>query len=225
MFLEICLTWWKIVNVKHPSKGIHLRDVYHEPITSTNHASYLFLVKFLEWLNAWNEVKSSRTNKDSRTRPGKLTTDTHTALSHTTKAHLKLIEHLLQKDSVKYVLLGSFQTDKLESRFGKYRQLSGANFHVSVQQILESERKLKFLSLIRLRSFLKREFNLKELLFTCSNSDDLEYPEVDANLKSVIHDADFVDLSSDDLEALVFIGGYVSRGHSRTTSVHSVKSF
>ncbi|MCP4492437.1 MAG: hypothetical protein GY820_34780, partial [Gammaproteobacteria bacterium] len=46
-----------------------------------------------------------------------------------------------------YVLLGSFQSDHLESRFGWYRQLSGANYYISVKQLIESERKIRALSL------------------------------------------------------------------------------
>jgi hypothetical protein len=45
-------------------------------------------------------------------------------------------------------MLGSFQTDVLERRFGKYRRMSGCNYNVSVQQIIVSEKKIKINSLI-----------------------------------------------------------------------------
>ncbi len=45
--------------------------------------------------------------------------------------------------------LGAFQSDPIESRFGHYRQLSGANYFVSVKQLSENERKVKAMSLLR----------------------------------------------------------------------------
>ena len=45
--------------------------------------------------------------------------------------------------NVDFVLTGKFQTDDLGSRFGHYRQMSGGNRLVSIQEILESEKKIK----------------------------------------------------------------------------------
>jgi hypothetical protein len=49
------------------------------------------------------------------------------------------------------MLLGQFQTGVLERRFGQYRKLSGCNYNVSVKQIIDSEKKLKVTSLLRVR--------------------------------------------------------------------------
>lgn len=49
-----------------------------------------------------------------------------------------------------YVLLGKFQTDCLEERFGKYRQLAGAQYHISIRQVYESERKLRLQNILEL---------------------------------------------------------------------------
>ena len=51
---------------------------------------------------------------------------------------------------LKYILLSKFQRDNLEERFGLYRQLSGCNYLVSVQEVFQSERKLKIKGLLRL---------------------------------------------------------------------------
>ena len=45
--------------------------------------------------------------------------------------------------NVDFVLTGKFQTNNLESRFGHYRQMSGGNRLISIQEILESENKIK----------------------------------------------------------------------------------
>ena len=51
---------------------------------------------------------------------------------------------------LKYILLSKFQTDNLEGTFGLYRQLSGCNYLVSVQEVFQCERKLKIKGLLRL---------------------------------------------------------------------------
>ncbi|KAH7977923.1 hypothetical protein HPB49_003950 [Dermacentor silvarum] len=58
---------------------------------------------------------------------------------------------------MQYVLLGKFQTDSLEDRFGRYRQLSGANYNVSIRQIDESETKLR----------LQKVFELPDIDMLC----------------------------------------------------------
>ena len=47
----------------------------------------------------------------------------------------------------KYVLLGHIQSDTIEGRFGHIRQLSGANYFISMRQLYESDQKLRTLSL------------------------------------------------------------------------------
>ena len=53
-----------------------------------------------------------------------------------------LIPYLLNDLKLNYVLTGKFQIDCLEAKFGMYRRISGANYHVSVQEIKESEKKI-----------------------------------------------------------------------------------
>ena len=48
-FLEIILSWWKVVNVRSPKSGHHLRDPFRNPITNTEHESVKFLSRFLEF--------------------------------------------------------------------------------------------------------------------------------------------------------------------------------
>ncbi|CAH2000204.1 unnamed protein product [Acanthoscelides obtectus] len=73
---------------------------------------------------------------------------------------IKIVDYSFEHFPVEYVLCGKFQTDNLEKRFGRYRYLSGCNYHISINEILESEKK------IRLQNVLKTcntEFDLKEL--------------------------------------------------------------
>ncbi|QQP57157.1 Craniofacial development protein 2like [Caligus rogercresseyi] len=60
------------------------------------------------------------------------------------QAAVDLDEYLLAEASevLLYVLLTMFQSNNIEERFGWYRQLSGANYYISVRQILEAEKKI-----------------------------------------------------------------------------------
>ena len=69
-----------------------------------------------------------------------LSQESHFALRQTLITMRLLVIHLLAVDKFNYVLLGKFQIDNLEFRFSQYRQLSGGNYHVTVREIVESER-------------------------------------------------------------------------------------
>ncbi|GFV53760.1 transposable element P transposase [Trichonephila clavipes] len=95
-----------------------------------------FFSKFVQWLDCWKNLKQNK-------REGCLSEETFFALRHTVNTIPELIKYLLTEQNFKYVLTGKFQTDRLEARFGQYRQMSGANYHVTVQEILQSENKLR----------------------------------------------------------------------------------
>jgi hypothetical protein len=139
-FIDIISTWWKIVNVKTPLKGQRLQT----PITPENSddPKLVFLRKMNRWLDTWN----------SGDFPHKLTSQTHTALSHTIHGMLEIIQYCFKELKMNYVLLGKFQTDPLEHRFGKYRQLAGGQYHISIRQLYESEERLRIQSLLTLSS-------------------------------------------------------------------------
>ena len=131
-FIEIVTTWWNIVNVETPHKTIRLNDDFQQPITSPETKSKLFLKEFLNWLLQWDQTKQCS---------GKFTIETYTAIVHTSNALLKISEYCLHDLGAKYVLLGKFQTDCLEARFGQYRQLAGGKYDVSLRQVFECEKK------------------------------------------------------------------------------------
>ncbi|XP_040079545.3 uncharacterized protein LOC115308291 [Ixodes scapularis] len=140
-FLKIVERWWSIVNVKTCNKGRRLRDDFQSPVTSLSGPQIEYLTNVIEWLDLWQSLKFDT---------GRLTPDTHSALRLTTSTLVKLTSYCLQEMGFDYVLLGKFQTDCLEDRFGKYRQLAGAQYHVSIRQIFESERKLRLQKVLQL---------------------------------------------------------------------------
>ena len=124
--------------------------------------------------------------------------------SHTLSAALQLCHYLLEEKKYHYVLLGKFQTDDLEFRFSQYRQMSGCNFHVSVQQVLEGEKKLKVLSVLRLISASNGTMKLKDITVPLeetksqfeSTSCDTEFN----HFSPLLCDCDNIDISHEQLK-------------------------
>jgi len=77
-----------------------------------------------------------------------LTRETFLAVEQT-RALGELAVYFLEEEEFSYVLLGQFQSDPIERRFGWCRRMAGSIYFVSVCQILEAEKS------IRLRSLLK----------------------------------------------------------------------
>lgn len=73
----------------------------------------------------------------------------------TLKAQASLIEDLLS-EGYEFVVPRRFQSDPLEKRFSRYRQMSGGRFLVSLREVLSSER------IIAISSLLKENINFWE---------------------------------------------------------------
>lgn len=59
------------------------------------------------------------------------------------------MSYLLDHRGFSYILLGHLQSDAIERRFGWLRQLSSADYYISVRQVTESDRKIRALSLLK----------------------------------------------------------------------------
>lgn len=195
---------WNIVNVKHPHKHLRLRNEDCKGVTSTCDNNVQFIQRVIQWLHEWNKLKL-------KPREGTLSTETMTALEHTLRGLLELASYLLAHKQFDYVLLGKFQTDNLEFRFSQYRQMSGCNFHVSVQQLLEGEKKLKLLSVLKLVSASKGTLTLKDITEPLEERKSQLTAASDEDYKTflpVLADCDSVELNAEQLKALVFVTGY-----------------
>jgi hypothetical protein len=210
-FIEIILHWWHIVNVKSKFVGKRKRNQFSEPIRSADDYLVHYLEKFDQWLEHLNKLPGVK---------GKLTKETYAALLHTVRAILDLIRYVFSTTDVEYILLGKLQNDNLEARFGEYRQLCGANYLVSVQQILEAEKKLRIHSLLSMRSSRYGDIPIRDLSDTLSHSNSSENSAcsgsdtIEADVKSMFVDLDpnecdmFVTAGTE--KALTDIAGFVS---------------
>jgi len=204
---------WKICNVKHPLKGQRLNDPFCEPIMGLDDFKLHWLRSFHDWLSVWEDQKLDK-------RQGALTKETMFALKHTTDTMCRLSEYLLtttvrgQQQQMEYVILGKFQTDNLEFRFGQYRQMSGSNYNVSVTQIMESEKKLKILSIMKVVTCGKSQITLKDFITGCKTEiDSLDLNPTDniclTPFLPLLKDCDSITIADAEMSGIVFIAGYV----------------
>ncbi|XP_064470198.1 uncharacterized protein LOC135384947 [Ornithodoros turicata] len=185
-FVDIIVRWWSVVNVKTPRKGHRLRDPLQQPVTSMTEPQIVFLNSVVEWLDEWQ-----RQNLDS----GRLTRETHQAFRLTCYALTEVSRYCLEELGFTYVLLGKFQTDSLEERFGQYRRLSGTQYHISVRQIYESENKLRLQKMMSLP--------LEEEMGEMSNSP----ADDDQDFDIEITDEDIAS-KRDVMAAITYVAGY-----------------
>lgn len=122
-FVKDMSTLLKIVNVRDPTVGIAKKDSYRQPITSINEEHFLLLSSYEKLFIAWRDKKTSG-----------LTSETFTACILMCQTLSALANHLLNR-GFHYVLLGKMSSDQLEHRFGRFRQMSGANYFITVKQL------------------------------------------------------------------------------------------
>ena len=70
-----------------------------------------------------------------------LTVQTFHALHQTCEAIMQMLKNLLENCGFNYVLLGKIQSYMTKRRFSRIRQLSEANYYISMTQLQESDRK------------------------------------------------------------------------------------
>ena len=141
-FIAFVLKLWNVMNVKSCLKGRFKRDRTMDPVRSTEDWKLSYLRQCADFLDRWEEART----------PG-LTKETFLALRQTCRALADCATYMLEELGFSFVLLGKLQSDPIESRFGWFRQLSGANYFISVKQVLDSERKIKAVSLLKYSKF------------------------------------------------------------------------
>jgi len=144
-----------------------------------------------------------------KVRQGRLSNETLFALKHTVSTFTELIKYLFEELNVKYVLTDKFQTDILEFRFSQYRQLSGANYHISVQEIKESEKKLKIISMLHVLSASHGKSSIQDFLLKTDEVTDVS--AVVTQFLPALYLCDDSELSQSETQPLVFVAGYVGQ--------------
>ena len=139
-FLRIIRMWWNTVNVKNPYMAKRKRDPVRSAISIDDTGGIQLLTKILKWVQDWWKMDDIAHG---------LSSETFFTLTQTTRALIGVSIHLLEVKGQNYVLLAFISSDPIEGRYGWYRQLSGANYFLSVRQFLEAEKKIRLQSLVK----------------------------------------------------------------------------
>ena len=133
-FVRTISNLWKIINVKNQTIGIHKRDEFRKPVTSSTDWKLRQLQDHQNLFLAMKSISDCG-----------ISSETTNACILMSSALQKLSFLLFEQHNYKYmyILLGQMQNDALEHRFGRLRQISSENFFIGYKQLLESERCLK----------------------------------------------------------------------------------
>ena len=130
-FLDLILKWWTIVNSRKRFTSNNLANAIIPGDGKTD-----FLISLSNWIELWSESPALCLSKQ-----------TSGAFIRTLRAQVSLIGELFD-EGYNYVIPRKFQSDPLEKRFSRYRQMSGGRFLVSLCEINNSERILACRSLL-----------------------------------------------------------------------------
>ena len=98
------------------------------------------------------------------------------------------------------------QSHTIESRFGRIRQLSGANYFISKRQLLESDRKLRTLSLVKYSYIAVRDIDQAARASHSADHDSIAIAE------TLYKDIQFNILPTEnDLGIIYYVTGYCCR--------------
>jgi hypothetical protein len=98
----------------------------------------------------------------------------------------------------------------LEKRFSWYRWLAGGNYFISIRQVIEAEKRIKVVSLLK-----SCPFDLRELLTSSKIEVSVQKPVEDMPLNGV--DLSDIDLNEADYSILYLLSGYIAK---RITTIH-----
>ena len=200
-FISLITRIWKIFNVGTPNKGVRLNDTDSQPLRN-NDTRFIFLSRVVEWLDFWKSMPGKH---------GKLTCQTFTSFRHSCICLQNTVNILTGPCQFAYVLSSFLQNDPIEHHFGLYRMMSGAQYNITLCQILETERRIKLSGILKLFSRLtNRPDSLREFFESFSNTSyEDDSSVIDLTSYSHLLEIDFStapDLSL--LQALAFIAGY-----------------
>ena len=138
-FLKLVNIWWRINNSKQEfNTNFRIGNAAVKDDKKT-----LFFREFANWLQDWQSLQSKNYQKLT------LSKQTNTALVITLQCIASLIEDLLMEKIYKYFSTSRFQTDCLELRFSKYRQMSGGRFLFGLREMQVFEKILSTMSLLK----------------------------------------------------------------------------
>ncbi|XP_044766292.1 uncharacterized protein LOC123322410 [Coccinella septempunctata] len=202
-FLQLIRNWWDVVNNTSVIKGVIRRNEFSKPISGIDDYRVQYLEKFVSWINKWHDLDSN----------GHLTNDTHKAFFQCTSTLLDIVKYSFAVYNIEYFLPGKFTTEKLEKRFGNYRLLSGCNYNVSLDEVLNAEKKIRVKRIFKSTgSTFSLDDIKKKFFFENNDSSTFTFDEDTSNIDEftdVLNSDYLIDCAVDE-SAKIYIAGYGS---------------
>ena len=153
-----------------------------------------FLDSVADWIEEWSKSPTM-----------KLTKQTSHALVTTLRGISNLTKELLSSGNYDYVLTSRLQSDPIERRFSKYRQMSGGRFLVGLREVNSSEK------ILMLSSILKEDINFWE-------TDVVSKTDVSETVENILKEIEKmateifeIELHNDTKEVAVMVAGYIAK--------------
>ena len=193
-FVKLINIWWTISNSKQ-EKNSNFR-LGNAAVLGDQKPE--FLREFADWIEEWQQLESSKS------KPHTLTPQTAHALITTLRCTASLIEDLLQ-EGYSYVLTARFQTDPLERRFSRYRQMSGGRFLIGLRELECSER------IIAVTTLIKESIDFWKEDVRPDDDQEASILSLNSELDKISDDIDLCSLSDDAVQVSAVIAGYAAR--------------
>ena len=198
-FLDLIAKWWNVLNVKSSSKGKHKRNPDCEKISAENFDQMEdFFSKIVDWIDDWKSSKKSG-----------LSDETFKTFKQTSQAMPLLAEYLLLEIGLEYVLTGKIHSDFLEKRFGRYRQLSGANYFATERQFIEAEKSIRVKSLIKFSGYSIKE--AQSILKVDKEIAEKESQTLAEAIMDVVCEDHVAELSLEDANIVYYVAGFIAK--------------
>jgi hypothetical protein len=196
---------WHVLNVKTCGKGSRKRDYTMDPVRTSWDWQLQFLKDFAQFVREWQ----------FSLKPG-LTRETFLALRHTCLAIAECAVYLLETKGFDVVLLGHLQSDPIESRFGWLRQMSGANYYISTKQVMDNDRKIRAVSLLKFSGISLTEIDAA--IQSGNSSTTNGSADDDHTADDIAEQLTFEHIpETSDLNIIYYVAGYIARSVCRST--------
>ena len=193
-FIKLINIWWTISNSKQQfNSNFRLGNA-----AVLGDQKPEFLRAFANWIEQWQRQESRKA------KPLSLTVQTSKALVTTLRCTASLIEDLLE-EGYSYVLTARFQTDPLERRFSRYRQMSGGRFLIGLRELECSER------IITITSLIKESINFWKEDVRPDDDQSASISWLNAELDKISDDINSCMLDTDAIQVSAVVAGYAAR--------------
>ena len=197
--LRIFRKFWEIFNINNLTKGRNKRNPVCPPFTDLKLDLDIIRIDFLKnmwrFLSAWEESN----NKYGQYM---LTSYTFNSFKHSCRSLVAILKYVFEEKNFKYFLTVKLQTDCLEGRFGIYRQTNGGSYHITLNQLISAEKKLRTMSSLKLNKDL---IKIDEIENTESGFPNDFFRKIEIDAEKILgfpdNDADF--------GTLVYVSGYI----------------